>query len=151
GTVWNLAVYLTHRNQDLDQDVRQSLPLGDPKTDEKKAGQQLVRRDFSTNVADFWGKLSWRHFLFEGETALLWDHIGNVDDGPLGQVGKSRDIFEIGAVGRLTHFPLPDMIRLKLEPGFASGDQVESPIAGLTNSLATPIVQPIGDGTISNF
>src|SRR5262249_2780702 len=53
GTVWNLAVYLTHRNQDLDQDVRQSLPLGDPKTDEKKAGQQLVRRDFSTNVADF--------------------------------------------------------------------------------------------------
>src|SRR2546429_782838 len=119
--------------------------------DDKLYGQQLVKRDATDNVADVWGRIYWHHFLVEAEAALIWGHIGGVADILNANPQTPLDIRQVGGVGRFTYFTLHDTIRLKLEAGFASGDQNEAAPLGTTNYQDTPIAQPLRDHTITNF
>ncbi|HJZ87810.1 MAG TPA: TIGR04551 family protein [Polyangia bacterium] len=144
-TVWNLATYLVRRNQDLDQPFNAPAPLGSTGSN---AGTNLVKRGASANVADVWARLAWRHFLFEGEGAIIWGHIDSVRE----VAGLTYlDILQGGAMGRMTYSTFHDAIKLKLEVGFASGDQAEGTQPGQTNYQYSPVIQPPGDHTVTNF
>jgi uncharacterized protein (TIGR04551 family) len=146
-TVWNLGTYLIYRTQDLDQTFNTPVPLGAPVS---QVGQTLVKRNASATVIDVWGRLKWRHLLVEAEGALITGSIGGVKDFP-GMNVNSLDILQGGGLARLAYSTVHDTLQLRLEAGFASGDQAESLLPGATNYTQQPVVQPPGDNKITNF
>jgi uncharacterized protein (TIGR04551 family) len=129
------------------------VPLGgSPAT----VGQTLVKRNAGATVIDGFGRLHFHHLLLEAEGTLIVGHIGDSGNAPgtrdfPGMSVNSLDILQGGGMGRATLGFLHDILRLRLESGFASGDQAESLLPGQTNFMSTPIVQPPGDHTITNF
>src|SRR5262249_21359661 len=91
----------------------------------------------------------WHHFLIEGEGVFIDGEVHFVSTESVG--AHAYSIREGGGLGRLTWDTLHRAIKLKIESGFASGDQAESLQPGQTNYQLTPIIQPPGDNTISNF
>jgi uncharacterized protein (TIGR04551 family) len=144
--VWNLGTYIIYRSQDLDQQFNMPVPLGGTPT---QVGNTLYKRAASAYVIDVWGRLHVRHLLVEGEGTFIAGSIGGVKDLP--GMNEPLDIRQGGGVGRLIYSALHDSIQLKFEAGFASGDQAESLLPGQTNYMFTPVVQPPGDHTITNF
>jgi uncharacterized protein (TIGR04551 family) len=146
-SVWNLGTYIFYRSQDLDQTFGSPIPIGGTIA---QVGETLVKRNAETTTIDVWGRWKWHHLLIEGEGAVILGNIGDVRDFT-GTTATNYDVRQGGAVGRIIYSALHDTLHLKFEAGFATGDQAESQLPGSTNYMLTPIVQPPGDHTITNF
>jgi uncharacterized protein (TIGR04551 family) len=147
---WNLGTMVRYRSQDLDQSYPMPAtptPLG---STPDQVGQTLVKRSLSMTTIDVWGRWSWHHLLIEAEGAVILGNIAGVKDLPDITVSQ-LDIRQGGGVGRMVYGALHNTLKLRFEAGFATGDQAESPLAGQTNYLANPVLQPAGDHTLTNF
>jgi uncharacterized protein (TIGR04551 family) len=132
---FNYGVFFSYRSQELDAP---NAALG---SDPRNVGPTLVRSNLSLYRPVAWMKLYYHHLLLEAEASF----VGGDYERP-----RALKVRQGGAVGRVTYGFLGDTLKLSLEGGFASGDQVEGANYGQTHYLAQPVEGP-GDAIFTRF
>jgi len=140
---FNWGIYFEYKTQDWDQDLNSFTLGGVP------SGDAYVPRSLKTYSPDVWAKLGIGNLLLEGEIAGHFGTLKSVDD--LGITGD-HSIRKIGGVGRLTWKGVEGKLRLGFETGFATGDQWDSAVNGVTVEGLTNIAyaNQLGDPNVCN-
>jgi uncharacterized protein (TIGR04551 family) len=151
----NYGVYFEYKTQSWDYDLT-DFTLGGP-TDIPalpvsttiNGSPHYVPRSLKQYSPDLWAKVGYKQFTVEAELVAQLGSIETLDD--IGHLG-SVDIRKFGGSARVTWKGMEGKLRLGIESGFASGDQVVDPAnPGIINLAYVDQLASVADGKLSRF
>lgn len=144
-TAFNWGVYFEYRTQDWDHNLT-GFTLGS-----EPSGENYLPRNLKTYSPDLWAKLGIGNFLLEAELVGQFGSMTVHEDDVYDVVGN-HSIRKLGGVGRLTWKGVEGKLRLGVEGGFATGDQWDSRVGGVTVEGRTNVAyaNQLGDPNVCN-
>ena len=147
---FNYGVYFEYKTQSWDNDLN-GFTLGQ----NLNTIERFVPRDMKTYTPDLWAKLGYGPWQLEGEFVA---QLGSINK--LGDLGKpsGADIRKYGGTARVSWKGLDGKLRLGIEGGGASGDQVDNLPQGNTHISNADLLETCAgvtpcpqDGKLSQF